>query len=319
MRGLKRILLILLLGVLLSGGACKDRSPGMLSPSGQGRRDTLRGNPQAIKDFGINHGEPINKGFLFYEGRYIEAPYVVERRGLEIYINDVLMLEGCEWPRYDLRIDKDPGDPPAGVEKPWERPASGDVRDNYWSRKWRYLEQHFDRKTALQKMKEAYAKSDIFTDVRSGGREGWFILTDLQGKEKGVFYHDPKSLFGGGRPLSREKLLMYYEETKQFYETMLKRDIMLLKLRGGEKYVTGKRADDMIRILLGKGSPEEKIKKLESIHVLTPGADHGFRSIVHNFKATDQLKKRFADRLKRKRHEEPMKRVPDDSVEVSNP
>ncbi len=43
--------------------------------------------PELISWFGYSRSEPIWSGYLFVEGRYIDAPYVVEQRGREIYVN----------------------------------------------------------------------------------------------------------------------------------------------------------------------------------------------------------------------------------------
>ena len=43
----------------------------------------------AVKQFGVKVGEPIDRSFIFERGRYVEAPYVIERWGLEVYLNDI--------------------------------------------------------------------------------------------------------------------------------------------------------------------------------------------------------------------------------------
>ena len=49
-----------------------------------------------VKKFGVNRGTPIYDGFIFRDGKYIEAPYVVERWGLDIYINGILFSRGMK-------------------------------------------------------------------------------------------------------------------------------------------------------------------------------------------------------------------------------
>ena len=41
----------------------------------------------AQEDENIKSGTPINSGFVFIDGKYIEPPYEVKRKGLAIYIN----------------------------------------------------------------------------------------------------------------------------------------------------------------------------------------------------------------------------------------
>jgi len=40
-----------------------------------------------IEQFGVTEGSPVNKGFVFLDGQYIEPPYVVSREGLTLLIN----------------------------------------------------------------------------------------------------------------------------------------------------------------------------------------------------------------------------------------
>lgn len=47
-----------------------------------------------IEKFGVNRGLPIYDGFLFFDGEYMPAPYVVERWGVDVYINGVLVERG---------------------------------------------------------------------------------------------------------------------------------------------------------------------------------------------------------------------------------
>lgn len=70
--------------------------------SGIGR--LLAGQPQQqqerwhVSDFGEDLGHVVSNGFLFVDGSYVEYPYKVARRGLAIFVNDVLIRESAvEW------------------------------------------------------------------------------------------------------------------------------------------------------------------------------------------------------------------------------
>ena len=60
---------------------------------------------------GETSGEEINSGFVFYNGKYVEAPYRVERRDLAVFINGIQIRRGLKWPPRDLRVNEDPGMP----------------------------------------------------------------------------------------------------------------------------------------------------------------------------------------------------------------
>lgn len=53
--------------------------------------------PREIERFCELRGDPISSGFVFFKGRYIEPPYVVSRRGVDVWINDFIVVRGC-WP-----------------------------------------------------------------------------------------------------------------------------------------------------------------------------------------------------------------------------
>jgi len=36
---------------------------------------------------------PINSGFVFIDGKYIEPPYTVKRKGMTVYLNDIQIMQ----------------------------------------------------------------------------------------------------------------------------------------------------------------------------------------------------------------------------------
>jgi len=56
------------------------------------RRVLHRPGGEAVRNCGVNHGTPIRTGFLFIDGQYVDAPYAVERWGLDVYVNGYLFM-----------------------------------------------------------------------------------------------------------------------------------------------------------------------------------------------------------------------------------
>ncbi|MFO7790827.1 MAG: hypothetical protein R6V32_09665, partial [Bacteroidales bacterium] len=58
---------------------------------------------------------PINSGFVFIDGEYIEPPYTVKRKGMIVYLNDIqIMQEQKVLTKKDFLLPKkDPGLPPS--------------------------------------------------------------------------------------------------------------------------------------------------------------------------------------------------------------
>jgi len=52
-----------------------------------------------VDTFGVAAGQPINSGFVFVDGVYLDAPYTVTRRGSGILVNDEVIVQPLpEWP-----------------------------------------------------------------------------------------------------------------------------------------------------------------------------------------------------------------------------
>ncbi|MBN1766025.1 MAG: hypothetical protein JW860_12255 [Sedimentisphaerales bacterium] len=41
--------------------------------------------------YGVTEGDEINSGFVFIEGKYVEPPYRISRRGLSLYVNEIII------------------------------------------------------------------------------------------------------------------------------------------------------------------------------------------------------------------------------------
>lgn len=245
---------------------------------------------QVLKEFGIDGGEPINEGYFFYEGRYIDAPYVVERRGLDIYINDVLVRKGPDWPPYDERVKEDPGDPPPGSSPLDPTPPGMDPRDTYWSKKSRYVLSHYDQQTAREKMVETYRKCTEFREVIWDGKGPFLHVIDNTGKKTGIYMGAGMGF--GKRPPTKEEVRQRMDRGKAYYENLLRGEVTLFKFKSGELGFSGDRSLKAVEILLSDVSDEEKVKAFEEM-TSRPG-EVWFQQIVTEFKASPQL----AERLK---------------------
>ncbi|HUT29586.1 MAG TPA: hypothetical protein VMX13_07335 [Sedimentisphaerales bacterium] len=250
-------------------------------------------NLAAIRDFGISRSEPIDKSFFFHEGKYIEAPYVVERRGLDIYINDVLIVSGPEYPIYEYKVEQDPGDPPPSSSPFDSYPAGTDLRDVYWSKKWRYLYSHFDHETAKNMMLETYRKSSEIEDVSWSDMEDIVRLVHKDGRNRLVSL----SLSGGGfalNPPRKEELLKRVQEEAAFHERRLGRDQLVFKKGGFTRVVRGRRAVKGLEVLLSDASDTDKLKALEEARLIRSGPKGELeRWIVTDFQGSPQLAERF--------------------------
>ncbi len=253
-------------------------------------------NAAAIKEFGIAKGEPIDKGFFFWNYEYVEAPYVVERRGLDIYINDHLVSPGPEWPPYDETVDEDPGEPPPGSSPFDATPPGVDYRDTYWVRKWRYLHQHHDFETAKRKLIGLYRECGAFRNVTPDKEfPHRVVVVEKSGETTGIkLMPTPKAAYP-----DKQSLLAARKKKQLYYEIRVRSNgLMSVREKGGETIVGGALALRAIGILLSEVSDQEKIEDLEKMYVLSRWRKKD-RQLVTKFKPTLALIERF-NRMKGK-------------------
>ena len=56
-----------------------------------------------IDVFGQDESEPINTGFFFHDGKYVEPPYIVKRLGISVFVNDVMVHIPVSYPLSSIR------------------------------------------------------------------------------------------------------------------------------------------------------------------------------------------------------------------------
>jgi hypothetical protein len=103
---------------------------------------------QSVRDLGSESGAPVDAGFVFVNGRYVDAPYVVSRRGDSIFINEELIETPVPWPLPPEVLK-------TNVVADTKKPSHG--RAGTWTK------ERVD--TTLNYFKESYEKSLALGDV----------------------------------------------------------------------------------------------------------------------------------------------------------
>ncbi len=181
-----------------------------------------------IEEFGTTIGEPIDSGFVFYDGRYIDAPYIVAQKGLGIFINDVMIRPPIEWPQPDLTQDTDP-ELPKGITLDSTEKDIGE----HSSKKYRYFLQHYPKEEAVQKMVEYYRSLPCIREVK---------VIDMQLKEvepnvipefgfiKLIYFSDESlplyvqihDFSDTGLKFDKESVSQRLKDSKKYFEEQLK-------------------------------------------------------------------------------------------------
>lgn len=114
---------------------------------GQGAEDQTTGTV-------FTASQPISNGFVFVEGQYVEAPYVVSRKNLEIYINDRLIADYAPLVKEVPKPEKERPVVPSDItaqSTPYDKNVV-----NYVVRMQTYLSSHYKRDEIADEMEKMY-------------------------------------------------------------------------------------------------------------------------------------------------------------------
>jgi len=251
-------------------------------------------NEAAIKEFGIERSKPIHSGFFFWNFKYVPAPYVIERRGLTILINGIIVKRGPTWPQFDYAVTVDPGPPPDGLSPLADTPSGKDPRNEYWPRKIRYLHSIHSTEKAIEILNDLIRQTKMFEKVEPGVLPDSVYVTKKDGKRVELGLNDSsKRTFR-----SADQLLSEQAGTMDRFKNYLTANAILSFNTGMEHIVTSDRASKAVIILADDNEVALKIKALIKIGVLDE-ADVQLHQLVNIFNR-DELAKRMATTEKEK-------------------
>lgn len=158
---------------------------------------------------------------IFIEGRYIDAPYHLTRRGLTIYVNGI-EVERLAWPS-PYYIAEDPP-LPEGLNADSRR---ADITP-WMSRKWCYYHSHFPSAEAIQKSIDAYRALPCVKRVELQLPGGDTLFTNLQVELRSGEVCDWVVEDVDLRPQPEERVRLLLEASMEHWEGMLRGDRSLL-------------------------------------------------------------------------------------------
>ena len=245
--------------------------------------------------FGINVGKEISRGFVFWNGSYIEPPYVISRIGLALHINGVELEKSPPWPPYDYRVGEDPGMPDVTASSTWENMEDADdPRDVHWRRKLRYAYQTYGPEEARTVMIEYLRQLPFVASAEPESEASPVIVVrEVSGRERLVDIGEIEI----GPPLTKEEMIALVDQKKSHLEErLLKGDCYLFF--GGGSYISfgeskaARILPDAITILRSGVTYEEKRVKLEELGIL-PRETDAFYELIDNFEASSSLDDRL--------------------------
>jgi len=250
-----------------------------------------------LKKFGETVGKPVESGFVFVDGRYINAPYRVCRRGLRILISDTPIAEWKQRPLPDEEQKAASDDP--GMPKGISEKSSWDdyCKLGHGALKYRYLEQHFGSDGAMPRMLEYYRQlpfvksvtlkrardfSSVLIKCRNGGEE----LVDLRG------------LRPSGDIRTKKDIVDTLDGRRLHFEERLKAGAcFFLSTKGPTLWFGRKKAARDLNLIVGilrsEKALEEKRSLLQRMGMLPPHPT-GFSALLTSFKGSEQLDDRIS-------------------------
>ena len=153
----------------------------------------------AQEDENIKSGTPINSGFVFIDGKYIEPPYEVKRKGLAIYINGIQVTKELEDEKKPIECNTRLGIPPCinklSTSKEWNSCKLQNSDVPYLLAMGNYYITHYEFDLALDSIINFYRNLPNVASLVNYDKEIWEIT--LYNGDKF------KMLFGG--PVLRKK------------------------------------------------------------------------------------------------------------------
>lgn len=267
----------------------------------------LWGNDESeakVDQLDVHRGKAVHSGFVYDKGRYVEPPYTVTRKGLEVFLNGIIVAgPPPRWPVVELKVDQDPGLPEgltteSTIEDLVQPP---NVQHSHLTRKQEYLFQHFPEDVAVQKLVEYFAALPFVRDATVSDNR-FYKLTLNNGKEEGILIEPPGKGFRGLRAYTEEEMLGVMERERDRYERRLEDgDCLFFFQRHEMSFRKKKAARDlglMVEILRSRRSIEEKKLLLRRMDILPPGSTQLYDTLFTDFEAADDLEKRIGELVK---------------------
>lgn len=243
--------------------------------------------------------EPIDSGFFFWDGKYIEAPYVIENRNNAVFING-FRITPYPYKRPDLNITEDPGFPPGVTRKT----SLDDLRAIKWkgkmphtSAKFHYLWRTYSKEQAQEKMMDYYRSLPCIKEAMRVRGDG-VRLTDYKGNSI------VRDLYISGRflqsPATDEELKKLVDQSAALYRERFQKDdcYLFFMNASAELSTTGRNAVNILRemrdVLLDNTKDKQiKVNELLSLNLIPPHNPELAEMIALNFEQNNQFNERL--------------------------
>lgn len=244
-------------------------------------------------EIGSTGGKPVHTGFVFYDGRYLDSPYTVSRKGLNVRINGTVVFTWAHWPPPKrTRVDEDPG-MPEGLD---ENSTFEDLRQSgHGGRKWAYLRQHFPVEEAMDGMADYYRALPFVESVvrkEPACPDLLVVVTTKSGKAHNIGF------LRCWEPLTEEIVTQRLEYQRSYLERRLADGGCVFLFSNGQELSYGRHwvAENLkvtVEILRSDRPREEKLDLLHRLGMTPEPRAELFAALVDRFHASRRLDERL--------------------------
>jgi hypothetical protein len=240
-----------------------------------------------VDEYGTMSEALVEEGFVFIGGKYIDAPYHIERRGLGVFINGKMVVRPCWVPEVIFSGNTDPEMP---KEINSETCLYDEVVSNYLQEKQVYLHKHnTTRQEEAELMAQVYKNLPFITKA---------VVDESRPDAMDIETNDGMRITVGLNLLTRrveydrESVTKRVDSDRKYYQEALEKGTcFIMPTGGGKNGVSSEKLPKMISILNSKKSPSEKYSEMRQagIHI----TDEELTELIANFSASPQLKLRI--------------------------
>ena len=256
---------------------------------------------------GVAGAEPIETGFVFVDGAYLDAPYAVEAHDLAVHVNGLRVTKPLVWPPLqEYLFDHDPGFPD-GITRNTSLKDALNVREPggmlFDTAKQRYLFSHLPYDEAYRRMEEYYRSLPCVEDMHQDTNGTW-ILRAFNGKTLRIVFGEANirrlsewyGPEGDGPPPLSEYEGAVENRAERIRERLEKGDLFLLYSDGTETSFAERRAaallPEMVAALKSGMNTEAKSQELYSLGAVQRGDEHHARLLIEAWEQSPTLEER---------------------------
>jgi hypothetical protein len=273
-----------------SGSIAPGRSPtsGPAHPATQRAIYTQKiPESELIADFGLSKSAPIESGFLFLDGRYVDAPYVVARKGLSVEVNG----------QHVYKVHLPEKEPPSGDTDP-DIPASitantsqhDPVLEGYIEAKIAYVQKHHTPEEERKIMEQVYRSLPFVVSGELVGDGAALRVTYTNGDTSQLMLNVPrrKGKFDRASVLAtaERKAVDLAEGLREGQAIFLFSNGSRASLPSG---LAAERLPSMVGVLRSADTEEDRVRGLAKASGFSP---HTARKLAGQFSASSQLDQR---------------------------